>query len=47
MKWLVSITAAVTVTALCVRAAAGFCAERPEISAKAAAGISADTGETL
>ncbi|WP_297959675.1 D-alanyl-D-alanine carboxypeptidase family protein [uncultured Ruminococcus sp.] len=47
MKWLVSITAAVSVTALCVRAAAGYCAERPEISAKAAAVISADTGETL
>ena len=47
MKWLVSITAAVSVTAVCIRAAVGFCAEKPEISAKAAVVISADTGETL
>ncbi len=47
MKRLVSLYAAVVLTAACVRPIVSSCAGKPEISAKAAVVISADTGEIV
>ena len=47
MKWLISIIAALLLAAACLRRAFVYGAEKPDISAKAAVLISADTGEVV